>query len=297
MARFTIRHRPLIGILACFVLMTGTCLAGLVGVAALRRFRLNHFDTGVLKDHFGGRDLLVYSPRNLPPIGTRALVVVLHGGLGNAAMIENGLGERGLKLDAVAEKDGFVVAYLNGTKVARLLGPNRLGWNAGGGCCGVPAQENVDDVGYITGAVKYLSGKYGIDPKRVFGMGHSNGAMMTMRMMCETNVYQAAISISGPLNLDGQSFPNVKGKRILSIHGADDQNVPVAGGRGTKAISGVDYKSEEYTKQVLIHSGAEYRLQIVPGADHALANIDQRIRDIEGVSLAEKSAKFFGLAR
>ena len=297
MTRYSFRHRPIIGIFVCIALLSGTCLAGLIGVVALRRFRLTHFEPGVSKDHFGGRELLVYEPYHLPAVGKRALVVVLHGGLGNAAMIEGGLAERGLKMDAVAEKDGFLVAYLNGTKVARLLGPDRLGWNAGGGCCGVPAQENVDDVGYITRTVKYLSDKYGIDPKRVFGIGHSNGAMMAMRMMCETSVFQAGISVSGPLNLDGQSYPQVKGKRILSIHGADDQNVPVAGGRGSKGISGVDYKSEQYTQKVLTDSGADYRLQIVAGADHSLANIDRRIQETEGVSLAEKSARFFGFDR
>ena len=297
MARYSFRHRPIIGIFVCIALLSGTCLAGLIGVVALRRFRLTHLGPGVTRDHFGGRELLVYAPASLPTAGSRALVVVLHGGLGNASMIEGGLGERGLKLDAVAEKNGFLVAYLNGTKVARLLGQNRLGWNAGGGCCGLPAQEDVDDVGYITRTVNYLTGKYGIDPKRVFGIGHSNGAMMTLRMMCETSVFQAAISVSGPLNLDGHAFSKLKGKRILSIHGANDENVPVAGGRGSKGISGVDYKSEEYTQKVMRDSGADFRLQIVPGADHMLERIDKRIKDTEGVTLAEKAARFFGLAQ
>ena len=51
-------------------------------------------------------------------------------------------------MDEVAKKSGFVVAYLNGTPVTRMLGADKLGWNAGGGCCGVPAENNVDDVGY-----------------------------------------------------------------------------------------------------------------------------------------------------
>ena len=125
MTRYSFRHRPIIGIFVCIALLSGTCLAGLIGVVALRRFRLTHFEPGVSKDHFGGRELLVYEPYHLPAVGKRALVVVLHGGLGNAAMIEGGLAERGLKMDAVAEKDGFLVAYLNGTKVARLLGRHR----------------------------------------------------------------------------------------------------------------------------------------------------------------------------
>src|SRR6202034_4418342 len=106
----------------------------------------------------------------------------------NAQRIESGQSENSLNMDSVAEHDGFIVAYLNGTPVTRFLGDKFLGWNAGGGCCGQPAQNNVDDVSYIKGAVSYLIQKYALDPRRVFGLGHSNGAMMTQRLICETDI-------------------------------------------------------------------------------------------------------------
>jgi polyhydroxybutyrate depolymerase len=241
--------------------------------------------------------MLVYAPPNMPARGARALVIVLHGGFGNASRIEGGAAEKGLKMDEVAEKNGFIVAYLNGTPVTRMLGADKLGWNAGGGCCGVPAESNVDDVGYITSAVKYLVAKYGVDPNRVYGIGHSNGAMMTMRLVCETNLYSAAVSISGPLNLSVQSCPGSRGKHILAIHGEEDQNVPMAGGKGTKGLSRVAYKSENYTQQIFAASGADFHLQTVQGADHYLDNIDARIEQTERISIAEKTARFFGLAK
>jgi len=43
---------------------------------------------GVSSDSYGGRHMLVYEPAQLPPKGARALVVVLHGGLGNAARMQ-----------------------------------------------------------------------------------------------------------------------------------------------------------------------------------------------------------------
>jgi polyhydroxybutyrate depolymerase len=250
---------------------------------------------GATAEHYRGRDMLVYAPSPLPPRGTGALVVVLHGGLGNAERIESLQSENGLNMDAVAEQNGFFVAYLNGTPVTRFSGSRMLGWNAGGGCCGQPAVNNVDDVSYISSAIDHLADKYGIDRGRVYGVGHSNGAMMTARLVCETTLYAAAVAISGPLNLGTTNCPAARGRRILAIHGADDENVPIAGGRGTRGVSRVAFSSEDHARQVFTNSGASYTLEVVNGADHALDHIDAVIRRTDGVSIAEKSARFFGL--
>ena len=252
-------------------------------------------DPAAVQQTYGGRNLLVYVPSHLPAVGSRSLVIVLHGGLGNAQRIEARQAEHGLNLDAVAEQHGFIVAYLNGTPVTRFLGDDKLGWNAGGGCCGVSASNNVDDVKYIRGAIDFLAAQYGVDRGRVYGIGHSNGAMMTLRMVCETGVYAAAISISGPLNMDGASCPAAKGRRVLGIHGERDANVPVAGGVGTKGLSRVNFKSEAYTQQVFTAAGADFRLQIVPGADHFLGHIDEAIQRDEGLSIAQKAVRYFRL--
>ncbi len=251
---------------------------------------------GRVDDSYGGRDMIVYVPTQLPPTGSRALVVVLHGGLGNAERIAGLKAESGLNMNAVADKNGFIVAYLNGTPVTRNLGSRFLGWNAGGGCCGQSAANDIDDVAYIKGAVGYLAAKYGIDLTRVYGTGHSNGAMMTQRIMCETRLYAAGVAISGPLNLDISTCPAARGERILAIHGADDQNVPIGGGRG-KGLAQTPFNSEARARQVFTRSGAAYTLQIVPGADHVLDHIEAVIEKTEGVTIAETSAAFFGILK
>jgi poly(3-hydroxybutyrate) depolymerase len=248
--------------------------------------------TSETNESFDGRDFRMYVPKEMPPAGKRGMVIVLHGGLGYAGNIE-----KGLELDPVAEKYGFVVAYLNGTEIAATLPRSMKGWNAGGGCCGLPYKDNVDDVGYITRAAAYLAGKYRVDPHRIFGMGHSNGAMMTERLMCETNLLQAAIPISGPLNLDVESCPAAKGKRILAVHGEKDENVPIAGGYGSKELAHISYKSEHYSEATFRRSGADYRLYVVPGASHSLEAILGAFYSREHMSLGEKAARFFGLAK
>lgn len=250
---------------------------------------------------WGGREIVVHAPDHMPAPGARALVIVLHGGLGNADRIANGQGglqsESGMNLDTEADANGFVVAYLNGTPVTRMMGPKFLGWNAGGGCCGVPAQQDVSDTAYISGAVAELVRRYGVDPARVYGVGHSNGAMMVQRMLCETRVLAAGVAISGPLNLDVQHCPAAEGRRILALHGADDRNVPLDGGVGPFGLSRLSFRSEAQSRQVMTASGATYILQILPGVDHALPHIAAAVRQTEGISLAHKLAAFFGLAR
>lgn len=241
-----------------------------------------------------GRAAWVYTPANLPAWGTRALVVVLHGGLGNAQRIAAGRSESALNMNAVADQGGFMVAYLNGTPVARFLGADKLGWNAGA-CCGQPVEQKIDDVGYIRAAVEEIVAKHGVDRSRIFGVGHSNGAMMTQRVMCETTVFAAAVPIAGGLESGAPTCTAARGKRIMAIHGADDQNVPVGGGRGNKGLARVDFVSEAATARVWQDSGAVYDLHIIQGADHSVDAISAQLVKIESVTLGQKIARFFGL--
>ena len=152
-----------------------------------------------------------------------------------------------------------------------------------------------DAVVHVPSTVAEIATRYGVDRSRVFGMGHSNGAMLTQRVMCETSVYAAAVPISGGLENGASSCPTARGKRIMAIHGADDQNVPVAGGRGAKGLSRVAFNSETATAQVWKDSGAEYDLQIIPGASHGVDSINAQLVKTQSQSLAQKIARFFGL--
>lgn len=266
--------------------LAGLCLALAAGASARAGTLVN--------GRFDGRAEIVFLPSQMPRPGQRALVVVLHGALGNAGLIEGRRAEVPLNMDAMAQTQGFIVAYLNGTPVTRRFGPNFLGWNAGG-CCGVPAAEGVDDVAYIQGAVHDLIRRYGIDPARVFGMGHSNGAMMTERMLCETTLYAAGIAISGPLDIPVETCPSARGRRVLAIHGAADETVPVAGGTAGWNFPGVVILSEEHARRVFIASGASYELHIVPDVGHTLELLDSGFRRQTGSSIPETAVRFFGL--
>lgn len=243
---------------------------------------------------FAGRAAYMHVPASLPEPGRRALVVVLHGGLGNAERLAQARIESALNMNAVADQGGFLVAYLSGTPVARFLGADKLGWNAGA-CCGQPAEKQVDDVAYLRRAVSEMVALHGVDANRVFGVGHSNGAMMTQRVVCETALFAAAVAVSGALESGVTHCVGARGKRLMAIHGAEDTNVPVAGGRG-KGLAQVDFSAQEATAKVWRDSGALYDLRVIAGADHSVNSINRQLLKTGPHNLAQTVARFFGLA-
>ncbi len=237
-------------------------------------------------DAFGGREMLVYVPFSLPAAGQpRALLVALHGGGGHARFMLNHL-----KINGVAEKHGFIVAYLNGSAAARIGGGQSKAWNAGGGCCGRPYRDRVDDVGYITGAVRYLQQKYAVAPERTFGVGHSNGAMMVQTMACLTDVFSEVASLAGTLMAETPACPAARGHTIHNYHGALDQNVPIAGGVGTQGVTKLPFTSQAKAKAVFESSGGRYLLHVLPGAGHAIEQLSRSSQQQDGLTIGERLA-------
>ncbi len=158
------------------------------------------------------RTVLLYRPEHID--APAPLVVMMHGGFGNAQQAENSYG-----WDEQADKSGFIVAYPDGTSRA---------WNAGT-CCGLPAATHVDDVGFVVDAVKSLEADSAIDSSRVYATGMSNGAMLAYRLACETDVFAAVAPVAGTILVDCNA---AKPTSVLHIHGVADENVPYVGGPG-----------------------------------------------------------------
>jgi len=166
------------------------------------------------------RTYALYVPASLQPGVPAELVVALHGGGGNAANLERTVG-----LDAIAEREGFLVVYPDGSgRLDEIL----LTWNAGN-CCGYALDEQVDDVGFIRALIEQLSGTYAIDSKRVYATGMSNGGMMSYRLACEAaDLFAAVAPVAGALNVaDCEPAEPVS---VLAIHGTADQHVLFEGG-------------------------------------------------------------------
>jgi poly(3-hydroxybutyrate) depolymerase len=124
------------------------------------------------------RTYSVHAPPGYRPGARLPLVVVLHYRNGDTAVM------RGMtRMDAKADREGFLVAYpvgLDGAMNALI-------------CCG-----DADDVGFVRAMVGHLGQAWGVDPKRVYATGISNGADMSFRLAVEMDdVFAAVAPVSG----------------------------------------------------------------------------------------------------
>ena len=185
--------------------------------------------------------VLSYGNRNrayivhMPPralTGSTAGVLAFHGGGGEAAGFQAYAG-----LDAVADREGFVVVYPYGTGVL----PRRLlTWNAGD-CCGYAMNNGIDDVGFVVALLDDLAERIPVDVSRVYATGHSNGAMMSYRLAADRPERFAAVApVAGATAVDvPASGPPVA---VLHLHSVDDPRALYEGGIGPP-FPGTDVRS------------------------------------------------------
>ncbi len=156
----------------------------------------------------------LYRPAALP--ARAPLVVMLHGGYGSGTQAEDTYG-----WDAVADQQHFLVAYPDGLNKA---------WNVdGGGCCGPPARQHVDDVAFLRTMVATIEKQASIDPKRIYVTGISNGGIMAYTLACRTSLFAAVGADSATMLASCNDPPKTS---VLHIHGTADTRIPYGGGEG-----------------------------------------------------------------
>ncbi len=166
-----------------------------------------------------------YLVRAHPTAGSSAaeklpLVIVLHGGGGNAANGESMSG-----FTALATKERFIVAYPEGSG---RMQDRLLTWNAGH-CCGYAMQNRIDDVGFINALLDRLIHDYPVDPQRVYVTGISNGGMMSHRLGSELPQRIAAIAPVVATVFGDEKLPALPVSALM-INGMLDRSVPYQGG-------------------------------------------------------------------
>jgi polyhydroxybutyrate depolymerase len=181
----------------------------------------------------GGRDrtFLVHLPPGYDPDRPHPLVLLFHGGLGTGMQMESSA-----QMSPIADRERFVVVYPDG--VSRS-------WNAGG-CCGPPAEEGIDDVGFVAALLDHLETTLCLDRRRVFAGGMSNGAMFSHRLACDLSERIAAIAPVAGTNM-AKACDVRRPVPVLQIHGSNDRHVPWEGGMGC-GIAGIPFNSVPATQ-------------------------------------------------
>lgn len=172
---------------------------------------------------FGGekRGVYVHVPDNMKGRAGLPVVLVLHGGGGNASGMRDMTG-----MDEVADKNGFIAVYPEGNG-SPFIDRIRT-WN-GGNCCGPAARKNLDDVGFISKVIDFLIAEYKIDASRVYATGHSNGGQMSYRLACELSERIAAIAPNGGQRVLDNCNPKRK-VPVMHMHGTKDPCALYEGG-------------------------------------------------------------------
>lgn len=223
-------------IVLIFSAMIPRCFAGEKGQSMVHKLVINGVD----------RSYIVYKPAVANTEGL-PLMVVLHGGLGNASHMEKRTG-----MNDIADSGRFIVAYPNGTGGRLPAMQDQRTWNAGS-CCGRAMRQNIDDVLFIKRVIEDIHSRYAIDTSRVYVAGMSNGAMMAYRLASEIpDKIAAIIAVSGTLAVD--NCDSAKNVPVLHIHGDQDKNVPFDGARGEESVSIVSHRSVPDTINLVIRS-------------------------------------------
>jgi polyhydroxybutyrate depolymerase len=171
--------------------------------------------------HSGGleRSYVLHVPPGWTADSELPLVLAFHGAQSNPVNLRDVSG-----LDAIADQSGVVVAY-----PAAALGD----WNTECLQCGSDAVvEEIDDLGFVSDLVGQLAADAGIDRRRVYVIGISNGALFVHYLACAAQgVVAAAASVAATLiapeyvpACGGDSVP------IVFFHGSDDTFFPPEGG-------------------------------------------------------------------
>jgi polyhydroxybutyrate depolymerase len=172
-------------------------------------------------DHI--RTYLTYIPANLPK--GAPLIIVLHGGFMNGAMMRKWTG---YEFDQLADQHGFAVVYPDGYEQH---------WNDCRQDTTFPAKtESIDDMGFVAALIDHFKANYGIDPSKVFAFGYSNGGEMTFRLAIETpGEVTAVVAVEANLPTPDASSCARAGRtgRLMLVAGTDDPIMPYAGGKVT----------------------------------------------------------------
>ena len=170
----------------------------------------------------GRGELPVTVPAGYADDDPAPLIVLLHTYGRTGAVQDEYMG-----LSSLADHYGFIMVAPDGTPSAAQNNPRF--WNASIACCNWDGQD-LDDSAYLTAIIDAVKAKYRVDDKRVFILGHSNGAFMAHRMAHDHSDTIAAIASLAGADQSVERPAPAHPVHILQIHGTADAAIAYDGG-------------------------------------------------------------------
>jgi polyhydroxybutyrate depolymerase len=168
------------------------------------------------------RSVTVYKPTAAQP-GPLPVVIALHGLGGTGDGIR-----RSLRLDAAAEREGFIAVYPDAVNEAWSYGrPVNQPMPTVGG-------ETVDDIGFVRLLIDDLAGRKIADPARIYVTGSSRGGLMSFTIACALTdrIAAAAPLITGMTEPQREDCKPARPVPIMVLAGTADRFQSFDGARG-----------------------------------------------------------------
>lgn len=169
------------------------------------------------------RNYTVHLPTGYSAAAAHPLVLNLHGYTSDASQQE-----LYTQMNTSADAHNYIVVYPNG------ISSYWNSWGPPGGSFGA------NDIKFLTELIDTLSGRYNVNPKRIYSCGMSNGGYMTYSLACAiTDRLAAVASVAGTMST--YTYSTCHPSRhipVMHIHGTSDNTVPY--GTGATGSIGVE---------------------------------------------------------
>jgi polyhydroxybutyrate depolymerase len=177
-------------------------------------FHVHNRNNGSIVSSGRTREYLLYVPKSYDPRKPAPLVISMHGAGGWPVQQMELSG-----WNALAESEGFIVAYPSGSGI----GPRIWNVNRGPGL--------LRDVRFISDLIDKLAASYNIDRTRIYANGLSNGGGMSFVLSCTLSDRIAAVGMVGA----AQSLPwswciDRRPVPMIAFHGTADPMALYKGG-------------------------------------------------------------------
>jgi polyhydroxybutyrate depolymerase len=162
---------------------------------------------------------------------TVPMLFVLHGGGGTA---ESSPQSSNFQYNTLADSQKIVIVYPEGTLEDDPT-TEKAYWNDGRGKVEYKGQrENVDDISFLKTLMVNISNTYnGIDSKRIYLLGASNGGLMSQRLVCELQGVVAAYGSNiGSLAVNLENVCHSSPRPLIVMNGTEDPFMVYNGGPG-----------------------------------------------------------------